>query len=773
MKISLRWLFDHIVQDVASVDVAQLVSLFNRRTAEIEHFYAVHLPIERFFAVQVVHLDEHSTETFCPELSKKITLPARTDAALAAWYLVTQEDTQYRFVALADFGSTKDGLLTNVDIDQTTAQGSWRSLVQADDYILEVDNKSVNHRPDLWGHYGLAREIAAHLGLTLKPLADVLAQLPTIHQEQSMSASAHSSVSVQLEDPHSCSRLAVLRCNGIIQKPSNLAVAFRLALVESRPINAVVDVTNYVMFDISQPMHVFDEAGFATNTMTARKARQDETLTLLDERQIALSSADTVITDGKVPVSLAGVMGGKQASFSPSTTNIILESAALHASDVRKSAQRYKTVSEASMRFSKTLDPMQTDLAIRRFVFLAQQQQLLAPLTESMIVVGKDVMPLRMFVAHARIERILGVHMQPERVIALLHSIEFGVTYHDGMYDITVPTFRISKDIKIEEDIIEEIGRLYGYEHIALELPTRAMKPFDLFKEDREFQIKNYCAYGMLMREIREYAFYDESFLQKLSWQPTDAVAIKNPLSENWKVLVTSLIPHLLKNIHANEASHTTIRFFEQNAVWKADSVDASSEHQMLAGVMYEKNISFYDGKAALERLFTLLGMSVTWKSIAPDESKPWFSWYKTAGLYVGDHLIGRAGMLDQSFIAPVVTGSVFAFEIMMEHLLVKPAHVTFASWSKYQEVTHDVSVLVDESVKAADLVALVQGANTHIIAVAVIDCFKKDDWVEKKALTIRYTMVDQHATMTQQDLELVTKNVETCLTNSGATLRI
>ena len=773
MKISLRWLFDHIAQDATGVDVAHLVSLFNRRTAEIEHFYEVNIPVDQFFAVQVTAISEQRIQAFCPEKNQTFELSYRSDAVHGGWYLVTMYEKSYRFVALTDFGSSKEGLLTQLDISPDAALGEWRKQVQAQDYILEVDNKSINHRPDLWGHYGIAREVAAHLGLVLQPLDAGLANLPSVHADQEYKADDKTSLTVTIQDQAACARLSALRCNGIQNKPSQIDKAFRLALVDSRPINALVDLTNYVMFDIGQPMHVFDDAGFATNVLAACKAVQGQTLRLLDERDIALTAADTVITDGSVPVSLAGVMGGKQASFSDSTTNIIIESVALKASDVRKSAQRYKTISEASMRFSKSLDPMQTDLAIRRFVFLAQKQHLLSPLNQALVSVGVDVKPLVMQLEHAKIERTLGISLSSGRVIELLHSIGFTVTECDGSYEITVPTFRMSKDIKIAEDIIEEIGRLYGYEHIALEFPQRAMKAFDVFKDSREFQIKNYCAYAMALHEVREYAFYDESFLQKLGWRPAQAVAVKNPVSENWKVLVTSLIPHLLKNVHLNAAAQDKIRFFEQNAVWQETSNEQHTEQQMLAGIICEKSVEFYQGKALLEELFALLGLSVVWKSVEFDDAQPWYSLYKTAGLYIGNTLIGRAGMLDQAFIAPIVDQPVFGFEVVMQALFIKPEVPQFSAWSKYQEVTHDVSALVDESCKAADLVDLVGKADTHIIKVEVIDCFKKDDWQGKKALTLRYTMVDEHATMTQQELEVVTKAVETVLVQSGASIRI
>jgi phenylalanyl-tRNA synthetase beta chain len=632
------------------------------------------------------------------------------------------------------------------------------------------------------------------MGWQLKPLESILAQIPVASSDAKLTANSDFSLSLEIQDTQACPRVAALVCDDITHKASQIWMAMRLARVDSKPINTIVDITNYVMFDLSQPMHVFDAANFPDKKLTVRTAQATEKLELLDGHQISLTENDIVITDGKNPVALAGVMGGKQASFTQKAQAIIIEAGAFQASMVRNSATRVKVTTEASTRFSKQLDPMQNTVALQRFVYLAQALGVVGFVQEQLISVGKVIQPSIITVKHSFIQSRLGVQIPSERIIAILKTLEISVTTQaqdqDIVYQVTVPTLRITKDLTIPEDIVEEVARLYGFENITYQRPVRAMKSFDIEPVMRLRNIKEHCAFSMKMREVRDYLFYDESFLKRLGWYPIDAVAIKNPVSENWKVLVTSLVPHLIKNVELNMHGHEQIRFFEHNSVWQELSSGQSFEQKSFAGIFFgDKNMNFYDYKAELQGLFKAIDFPIVWaKCIGSVE--PWFDQLQAAdimldlsaqaspeampGMAKNGHIkIGRAGMLHASFVRSVVKGSGFVFEFNAELLLnYKVAAKKFTAWSKYQSVSVDISMLIDLSVTAENLEKLILQADEKIDRVSLLDFFEKDSWAGKKSLTFRYRISDFEQNLTKEVIENVTHKVTQIMVDQGAQVR-
>ena len=313
MKVLLSWIFDHIGAEVKAIDVEQLVYRFNQTTAEIEHWMPVELPLDELFIARVTASDPKSITLECPELSTQITAPYRTDAILDQWFLIKKEGNFYQWASSANFYHSKQFLLPALTLSADLRDGSWKKQVPERDYILDVDNKSITHRPDLWCHRGIAREIAAFLQLPLLPLETLLVDLP--HKEEMAEISSKDGISLAIYDPLACKRLAAVYVPTIENKPSLLPQAIRLLLVDGKPINAIVDATNYVMFDIGQPMHAFDASKIADKKLTARRGSAGEILTLLDGTAIELTPQDLVIADAQKPVALAGIMGGSQQAL--------------------------------------------------------------------------------------------------------------------------------------------------------------------------------------------------------------------------------------------------------------------------------------------------------------------------------------------------------------------------------------------------------------------------------------------------------------------------
>jgi len=770
-------MLDHIATSISKIDVGFIAAKFNVHTAEIESYEKSHIDLQNLFLVQIQSCDQNNCLVYCAELNTTIQLSFRNDVQVGQFALVRRQNATFVWEMLKLYSATKEGLFPVVDCPANLIAGGWKQHCEESDYILDVDNKSINHRPDLWGHRGIAREVAAFMGWQLKPLEHMLANIPDVFNATTVQAGVGHSISIEIQDTKICSRFAALYCDKITHKPSQIWMAMRLARVDSKPINTIVDITNYVMFDISQPMHVFDAANFPDKKLTVRRANEGENLELLDGKQVSLVSEDIVITDGKKPVALAGVMGGKLASFTEQAQEIIIEAGAFQAAMVRQSAARVKMTTEASVRFAKQLDPMQNTTALLRFVALAQQVGVVGNISEKLVSVGKVILPAIIELSHTFIENRLGIVFTSAQIVEILQKLSFQVEIHHQdqviVYHVTVPTLRITKDITLPEDIVEEIARVYGFENIAYCRPVRAMKSFDMSQVMMLRKMKEYCAFSMKMHEIRDYLFYDESFLKRLDWYPNNAVAVKNPVSENWKVLVTSLVPHLIKNIELNMHAHEQINVFEHNSVWCENSVTSHIEHKALAGIFFgHKTMTFYDYKAQLEGLFAAFNFPVTWAK-STGEMEPWFDQLQVADIMLEGIKIGRAGMISAPFIRHIAKGAGFAFELHADLLIhYKPQAKRFIPWSKYQAVAVDISMLVDVSKTAEHLEALILQADEKIDRVSLLDFFEKAEWAGKRSLTFRYRICDFEQNVTKEVIENITNKVIHSMLTQGAQIR-
>ncbi|MFA5998918.1 MAG: phenylalanine--tRNA ligase subunit beta [Candidatus Babeliales bacterium] len=769
MKILLSWLLDYLDCCLSDINVDTLVHLFNTRTAEIESFERVQCDPSAMFLCKIVSVDFQKVSVHCQELNNSFELPARPDAVIGKIYLISKDENSWRWVNLSEFHREKDGHFPAVSVSEKQyVDGSWREKIAPVDYVLEVDNKSINHRPDLWGHYGVAREIAAFLNLKLKPLNAVLAQRPVAQSSKS------SSLQLSIQDEQGCTRFAALACNDVHSKDSQIWMAIRLLRVDAKPINGVVDITNYVMFDIGHPMHAFDARSFDKKEMVISKAKVGETLQLLDGQTIKLTTQDTVVSDGTRPVALVGIMGGKDSGFTQGTKNIILEAAGLDPAVIRKTAQHFKLRTEASIRFEKHLDPMQNVTAIQRFLYLAEQEGILSDGQEAIVSVGKTFEPIVCEITHEFIEKRIGIPFTSEFVETTLKALGFQVAFDktSGVYHVTVPTSRTTKDIGIQEDILEEIIRSYGFENVAQQLPLRSMAPFSLQVVNNVARIKNHLAFALSMHEVRDYLLYDASFTDRLTLNLDSAVKVRNPLSQNWTTLVTSLIPHLLKGVELNAAGKDNIRLFECNRIWSKQDT-AISELKSVAGIIFDKkSVDFYACKNQLQSLFDLFSLEVIWQK--PLGAVPaWYDGHKVAQLFVGDQVIGWVGMMSTQWMHSIVSGSAFIFELDEEFLqLQQPQKKLFKPWSKYQDVTYDMSLLIPLRVTVDELKNDIARAHELICSVELVDFFEKEEWAGHRSVTFRYTISNAEKTMTKKELEEVTESVQKVVKKHDAQIR-
>ncbi len=777
MKISIAWLFDHIDADWQKIDIQNLVDRFNKTTAEIEGVSKITVNFDILTFAHIMAVEKNIMTVKSNEWNVDCSLPVRPDLKKGDWALIAKDGKNYRWAVIDDLGGQKEGFLPAMHCDdETLYAGDWKKVCEKTDYILKVDNKSITHRPDMWGHRGFAREIAAILDLSLKPLESFLTTKKTEAFATKAPAPDSDSFGITIKDTKGCKRFAGLYVKKIDAQSSLFWMAYRLTRVDARPINALVDITNYVMLDMSQPMHAFDADALKEKDIIIRCAKNKEKITLLDDETLELTADDILVCDGKTPISLAGIMGGKSSGINAQTESIFLESANFDATTIRRTSTYHKKRTAASARFEKSLDPNQNVTAITRFLNLCDNASINYTASGNIISLGAQVKPHVIIIAHAFIEQRLGATMAPDFVVKTLQKLLFEVEQKQEndtiIYHITVPSFRATKDVHIPEDIVEEIGRFFGYDNIEQALPYLQLKPRKTKDIMRTRAIKKLLVHAGAMREIHSYSFYDESFLRKLAWEPKNTVRIKNPVSENWQQMVTSLIPHLYKALEQNVADYDQLRFFEWARTWQ--QTGDIEEKKVLAGIIFDKKkpVDFYDAKVLLQKLFDMLRIEVTWQRVdAPKD--PWFLPYQTAHLMYAGNRLGVAGIADTRFLHNIAEGHAFIFELDGDQLLTsveKPLH--FESLSKYPEVVRDVSMLIARRYTVDEIAKLIATSDERIAQVKLVDFFEKKEWEDKKSVTFRFVLRDQEKTMTKKDVDDIWDIMVHKLEKLGATVR-
>ncbi len=424
----------------------------------------------------------------------------------------------------------------------------------APDRIIEIDNKSITHRPDLWGHFGMAREVAAILGLELRD--------PT---RLELLPQGDAAIKIEIEDPELCPRYSALVFENVTVQPSPLWLQYRLTAIGLNPINNIVDMTNFVMAELGQPMHAFDADLLHGDTIFVRGAKAGEGFRALNDETYTLDASNLVIADAAGAIALAGVIGGEDSAISEKTTRVVLESANFQASSVRKTSSAIKLRTDASMRFEKAQDPVNTARGLARAV------ELLREISPGVRLVGgvADQMrempsPPAIELSLAWLERKLGRKIEPAEVRRILESLAFGVTeVQPGIFSVSVPSWRATKDVAIKDDLVEEVGRMVGYDSITPQAPLvpAAVPPGNpgrRFQHDvRSLFVDN----GFT--EVYNYSFLSEEAVRAFGFDPAAHIRVMNPIASNQELMRASLLPGIWKNVTDNAKNRESFRLFE------------------------------------------------------------------------------------------------------------------------------------------------------------------------------------------------------------------
>jgi phenylalanyl-tRNA synthetase beta chain len=509
------------------------------------------------------------------------------------------------------------------------------------DHVIDIDNKSITHRPDLWGHHGMAREVAAITGKTLRDPVN-LRLLP-----EPGSPVPESPIKVEIEDLTLCPRYSALVFENVTVQPSPLWLQSRLTSVGLNPINNIVDLTNYIMAELAQPMHAFDREKLHGDTIFARPAREGEQIVALNDESYALTSSNVVIADAAGPIAIAGVIGGRDCAISATTTSIVLESANFNAASVRKTSVALKLRTDASMRFEKSQDPHHTIRA------LARALELLPLLSPGIRLVGGLADHHAEFTAPAPIDldldwlaRKLGRVLDAGEVRRILESLHFGVELSgSGVFSVTIPSWRATKDVALPEDLVEEVGRMIGYDSIQPQPPLVPCAPsYD--PPEREFLrgIRRLMA-GRGYTEVSNYSFISEESARRFGLPIEDHVRVLNPIAAGQELMRTSLLPGIHANIVENAKHFDEFRIFEiGHEIHKSTGKPVERPHLMAAIYSKQASETILELKRAAESLAPGL-------RIRKNEPDSWEHPARCAELWWHGRAVGRLSELHPSLI--------------------------------------------------------------------------------------------------------------------------
>ncbi len=585
MKLSYNWLNEFV--DLAGVTPAELANLLTMKTCEVEGFEDFMAHMEKIPVALIEELTKHPDADklkICKVNTGKETVQIVTGAANveqgkkfpAALVGVKLPDgremTKAKLRGVESFGMLCSGGelgITQLDYAPAKVDGlmplpdDWKVGAPLSEYfgkpdiIFDIDNKSITHRPDLWCHFGFAREIAALLGKPLK----------NNPEEATFKTQATTLPKIEIEG-----RAAITYCGaeltGFKVAASPLARQMRLIAVGQKPINNIVDISNYVLFEIGQPNHAFDRDKISS-LVKVSYSKSKEKIALLDGTTHELPEGLVVIRDSDKAVALAGVMGGAGTETTTSTAKLFLESATFHRSDIRKAVAKTGIRSDSSQRFEKAQNPGKAKAAIYRFATLLAEEQPSATLSEIAEVSTEDYNKTQpIIVSNAFIDQKLGyIAERSDSNATILKRLGFGVEEKGDTLVVTPPAWRKWYDITIGEDLVEEIGRFIGYKEIAIEPALVACETPRAHNALRELEhrLRDLSAIRLQLNEVLNYAFHSENDLKTDEFfSPAgDAMRMQNSLHSDMGFLRTSPLPGLLRAVHGNYREEKNTRLFE------------------------------------------------------------------------------------------------------------------------------------------------------------------------------------------------------------------
>ncbi len=773
MFLSMNWISDFV--DLSGLDKLALINKFSLSTAEVENeiFFkgsdlsgivvAEIMSVENHPDSKKLHLlkvdagESELIDVVCGAPNVRVgmkTAFAKVGAKIGeieisprklAGYLSCGMCCSEKELGLSD---SNDGIM---DLDVSLKNGTdLKEVFEIDDIIFEVDNKSLTNRPDLWGHYGIAREFAAIAGRELLPLDVVdLSQYENLPK-----------LDLKIED-NLCYRYSALRFENISKHVSPMNMRIRLYYCGMRALNLLADLTNYLMLEMGQPMHAFDSR--KVDKIRIKRFEKPFKFQTLDGVERDIDENTLMICNGDEPVAVAGIMGGLDSEIVEDTSSLTLESATFDASSIRKSTVRLGHRTDASQRYEKSLDPEMTVPAIARFVKLLLDVDsgavVTSSLTDEYAFKYDDV---ELSFDKAFVDRYTGIEIENDRIVKTLSSLGFGVENSGDNFKVKVPSWRATKDVTIKADIIEEITRIYGYDNFAVNTAAVPLYPVRAAQEKTdEDRIKDILVHRFSLHETHSYVwtYYDEYKALGIDIEPN--VELVNATNPNIKTIRKSIVPTQLCQVKANTAYAPDFGIFEIGRTvdgLKADGLCA--EHKKLAITLFSKTKDMETLYFELRDILAVVADDIKHEALTFEKIEKASSYKHPKNLnaiYCAGVCLGEIGIANAQVSKKIdkKANIVFAEIDVAEFAKIKNASIKYEEPSRFPEIEIDLSFVSD---KFAPIKAAIDKENCPLIKkVSVVDTYTDESG---KSITVRMIFSHPEKTLTRDEVMETAENI-------------
>lgn len=641
-----------------------------------------------------------------------------------------------------------------------------------DDQVMEFD--LTPNRADALSMIGTAYEVAALYNTKMtKP--------DTTSNELELSANDELTVTIENEDkvPYYSARVV----HDVTIEPSPIWMQARLIKAGIRPINNVVDISNYVLLEYGQPLHMFDQDAIGSQQIVVRQANEGEKMTTLDDTERELLTSDIVITNGQTPIALAGVMGGDFSEVKEHTSNIVIEGAIFDPVSIRHTSRRLNLRSESSSRFEKGIATEFVDEAVDRACYLLQTYANGKVLKDrvSSGELGAFITPID--ITADKINRTIGFDLSQNDIVTIFNQLGFDTEINDDVITVQVPSRR--KDITIKEDLIEEVARIYGYDDIPSTLPV--------FEKVTSGQLTDRQYKTRMVKEVLEGAGLDQAITYSLvskedatafAMQQRQTIDLLMPMSEAHASLRQSLLPHLIEAASYNVArKNKDVKLFEIGNVYFANGEgELPDQVEYLSGILTgdyvvnqwqgkKETVDFYLAKGVVDRVSEKLNLEFSYRRADIDGLHPG----RTAEILLENKVVGFIGELHPTLAADNDLKRTYVFELNFDALMaVSVGYINYQPIPRFPGMSRDIALEVDQNIPAADLLSTIHAHGGNILKDTLVFDVYQGEHLEKgkKSIAIRLNYLDTEETLTDERVSKVQAEIEAALIEQGAVIR-
>jgi phenylalanyl-tRNA synthetase beta chain len=798
MNISLNWLNEYI--NLSNVDPENIKNKLTTHTVEVEKIIHQKDLFKNVVVAKILEIKKHpqadklqlaivdagekeNIEVVCgaPNIAVGQMVPLAKIGAILPNGLEIKEaiirgEKSNGMLCATDelgLGSDHSGIMI---LDNKAKIGQDFGLyLNLNEIILEIDNKSLSNRPDLWNHYGLARELSVIFDKKLNTYETKKIKIKK-------SKTSIENIKVEIKAKNLCKKYLALKIDNIKIDESPTWLKNKLTAIGLKPINNIVDITNYIMMAIGQPLHAFDAENI--KKIIVRRAEKNETIITLDDREHKLIEDDLLIASEKEAIALAGVMGGKNSEINNTTSSIIIESANFDAVSVRKTGQRLNSRTDAAMRFEKGLDPNLCQIAIEKAAEIIREICPTAVFQNDLVdegTYGDEEKTINLDLIWA--EKIIGQKIDDKKIKNILEKLGLKIkkiipasVTSGEIWEMIIPSWR-KKDLQIKEDLIEEITRIYGYDNIISNVPENKIFPpikdaeLELIKK-----IKQILALSYKITETYNYSFVSEEQLLKLNSDPNTYIKLLNPLSSQYTMLKQTLLTNMLSNIKNNQSKYDKIFLFEIDNVFLPIAGGPDKDNKKTEKLPYqEKKLGLVLSNNSKQNFITLKNvifnacLEITNNQIIdfwPTESIiTWADDKEKCLIMLNGKEIGYLASINNEILNKngIKKQTVYA-EISLKTLLntlMTGSTKQYQAIPKFPAINRDLAFVIDQKILYNDISKEIKKFHPLIKEVELFDVYSGQNLESnKKSMAFHILYQSNERTLNHEEIEKIQKNL-------------